>query len=105
MRKGYGKDAAEKGYRQLSARPWAKQEVLDVIGYLQNKIEKRSGMQKFLLIRDALIFSLLWETKSRGNNASMWRLENFRLPTGERMLAFDLEKLLPITLHALVPAS
>lgn len=82
LRKGYGKDAAEKGYRQTSAKPWKLTEVMDVLAYLERKLAKATGMVKLLLLRDALIFALLWQTKSRGNNAGMWRLENLRLPTG-----------------------
>lgn len=82
LRKGYAKAAAEKGYRQLSARPWTKQEVTNVLDYLQRRTAKATGVPKLLLMRDALVFTLLWQTKSRGNNAGMWRLENLRLPTG-----------------------
>ena len=95
LRKGYGKDAAEKGYRQLSARPWTQQEVADVLDHLQRKIDKATGMPRLLLMRDALLFTLLWQTKSRGNNAGMWRLENLRLPTGEINMSQKCLLLLP----------
>ncbi len=82
LKKGYSKVAGENGYKQLSAKPWTKQEVTDVLVHLRRKAEKASGMARLLYLRDALIFVLLWQTKSRGNNAGMWRLENLRLPTG-----------------------
>jgi hypothetical protein len=82
LRKGYSKNATEMGYKQMSAQPWTKQEVIAVVEHLERKIVKTSGMPKLLWMRDALLFALLWQTKSRGINAGSWRLENLRLPTG-----------------------
>ena len=87
LRKGYGNDAKEKGYRQRSARPWTHAEMKQIMSHMEEQLAKwRDGTQHLLHMRDALILALLWQTQSRGNNAGTWRLENLRLPTGRKLV-------------------
>lgn len=45
-------------------------------------------MQALLLIRDATILCLLWETHSRGDNAGKWRVANLLTAAGEHTTPF-----------------
>lgn len=82
FRKGYAKCAREQGYRQTSAKPWEESDVLQVLAFLNGRIAKSTCIEAMLLLRDGFLFSVLWQTKSRGINAGAWRLDNIKLPTG-----------------------
>ena len=82
FRKGYVKFAAEQGYKQRSAMPWTEVEMQAVLHHLETQLIGLKGMPAALLARDAFLFAVLWQTKSRGCNAGVWRLENLKLPAG-----------------------
>ena len=82
LQRGYAKDCREKGFLQLSARPWTEAELIEVMKYLEATIANISGIKQLLLYRDGLILSILWTTGCRGANAGSFRLENVRLPKG-----------------------
>ena len=85
LRKGQANDFKEKGYRQKAATPWTEAEMQTIMKHMEEQLATcKSGMERLLVLRDALILALLWQTPSRGSNAGMWRLENIRLPTGMR---------------------
>ena len=89
FRKGYVKFAAEQGYKQRSAMPWTEPEVHAVLHHLDKQLIGLEGMPAALLARDGFLFAVLWQTKSRGCNAGVWRLENLKLPAGKTMTAPD----------------
>ena len=62
--------------------PWTEQEVLAVLAHLDRQLAGLEGMPAALLARDGFLFAILWQTKSRGCNAGMWRLDNLKLPAG-----------------------
>ena len=80
FKKGYVKFAAEQGYKQRSAMPWTEGEMQAVLHHLETQLTGLQGMGAALLARDAFLFAVLWQTKSRGCNAGMWRLKNLKLP-------------------------
>ena len=44
--------------------------------------------QKLLVLRDGMLFSLLWQSCLRGFNAGSLRLDNITLPTGESAMPY-----------------
>ena len=82
FRQGYAKFAAEQGYQQVSALPWQEGEVIGVLQHLSKQLLQAKGIQAVLLARDAFLFSVLWQSKSRGVNAGAWRVENVKLMSG-----------------------
>ena len=82
FRQGYAKFAAEQGYQQVSARPWQEHEVVGVLHHISRQLQQARGIQAVLLARDAFLFSVLWQSKSRGVNAGAWRVENVKLMSG-----------------------
>ena len=53
-----------------------------VLQHLDEQLVGLEGMPAALLARDGFLFAVLWQTKSRGCNAGVWRLENLKLPAG-----------------------
>ena len=82
FRQCYAKFAAEQGYEQASALPWQEGEVTGVPQCLSKRLLQARGIQAVLLARDAFLFSVLWQSKSRGVNAGAWRVENVKLMSG-----------------------
>ena len=82
FRQGYAKFAVEQGYQQTSARPWQECEVVGVLQHISRQLLQARGIQAVLLARDAFLFSVLWQSKSRGVNAGAWRVENVKLTSG-----------------------
>ena len=52
--------------------------------------------QHLLVVRDGLLFGILWQTCYRGSNAGGVRLDNILLPTGDSALAYLVPNKLPI---------
>ena len=50
--------------------------------------EQAEGVEQLLLLRDGLLFSLLWQTSFRGCNAGSIRLDNIALPIGSNAVAY-----------------
>ena len=90
FKKGYSKHAAEVGYKQVSAQPWSLAELMSALQYLRIELEHSQGIPATLLARDGFLLSVFWQTKSRGSNAGTWRLENLKLPTGDKSLHLPL---------------
>ena len=79
FKQGYAKFVAEQGYQQVSARPWQESEVVGVLQHLSRQLLQARGIQAVLKGRDAFLFFVLWQSKSRGVNAGAWRVENVKL--------------------------
>ena len=83
MLKGYCNHAAELGYKKLGAVPLSEEEMRRLLCNMLQQLSTASGTEQLLLIRDGLLFSLLWQTCFRGFNAGGIRLSNIYMPTGE----------------------
>ena len=83
LKQGYAQAAKKLGVRALAAKPWTVADVTALMMHLQSRLLVTGGMTHLLLLRDALILALLWNTQSRGANAGAWRLSNLKLPSGK----------------------
>ena len=79
FRQGNAKFVAEQGYQQVSARLWQESEVVEVMQHPSRQLLQAKGIQAVMLARDAFLFFVLWQSKSRGVNARAWRVENVKL--------------------------
>jgi len=63
FKKGY-KNAAEQGYKQMSARPWLESEVITVLQHIEHQLKQRSGMIAALLAQPALFWLYFGKPKA-----------------------------------------
>ena len=96
MLKGYANHATELGYQKKGAVPLTQPEMHTMLSSMFQLLLKTTDQaQKLLLVRDGLLFSILWQTCYRGFNAGGVRLENIVLPTGGSAMAFLVPNKLP----------
>ena len=78
IEKGYKNKRARQGIKPKAANPWTHQDVTNFLDYAhqQGTSEQLTSLQLLLLIRDAFIIAVQWETCSRTDNACGWRLAN-----------------------------
>ena len=89
MLKGYANQAADQGYCKKGAVPLTEAEMHLLLSSMEQQYHSCTDQsQRLLLLRDALPFSLLWQTCFRGFNAGALRLENIVLPTGGSAVAY-----------------
>ena len=88
MLKGYSNQAAELGYRKLGAVPLSEDEMCRLLRNMLQQLSTAAGSEQLLLIRDGLLFNLLWQSCFRGFNTGSVRLSNITLPTGESALPY-----------------
>ena len=88
--KGYNNHAAELGYQRKGAIPLTEPEMLCLLQSMATTCSNSNTdqHQQLLLLRDGMLFSLLWQSCFRGFNAGAMRLENIVLPTGESALPY-----------------
>lgn len=89
MLKGYGNQATQLGYQKKGAVPLSQAEMHLLLSSMEQQYHSTTdSAQLLLLTRDALLFSMLWQTCFRGFNAGAVRLDNIVLPTGGSALPF-----------------
>ena len=66
---GYHNQAAELGYQKTGAVPLEEPEMLQLLERICSDLTLAPLQEQLLLIRDGLVFSLLWQTCFRGFNA------------------------------------
>jgi len=89
MLRGDSNHAAEAGYERRGAVPLTEAEMHLLLSSMYNKFSSRTdSIQQLLMLRDGLLFGLLWQTCFRGFNAGGVRLGNIVLPTGGNAVAF-----------------
>ncbi|KAL0036933.1 hypothetical protein WJX77_005762 [Trebouxia sp. C0004] len=93
MTKGYHNQAAELGYQKRGAVPLEETEMLQLLERMCSDLTAAPLQEQLLLIRDGLVFSLLWQTCFRGFNVGGVRLDNLVLPTGGCALPYLLPQL------------
>ncbi|KAL0020901.1 hypothetical protein WJX77_008863 [Trebouxia sp. C0004] len=93
MIKGYHNQAAELGYQKRGAVPLEDTEMLQLLEHMCSDLTAAPLQEQLLLVRDGLVFSLLWQTCFRGFNAGGVRLDNLVLPTGGSALPYLLPQL------------
>ena len=88
--KGYNNHAAELGYQRKGAVPLTDSEMLCLLQSMATTCSNSNTdqHQQLLLLRDGMLFSLLWQSCFRGFNAGALRLENILLPTGESAVPY-----------------
>ena len=88
--KGYSNHATELGYQRKGAVPLTKPKMLCLLQSMATTCSSSNTdqHQQLLLLRDGMLFSLLWQSYFRGFNAGALRLENIVLPTGESALPY-----------------
>ena len=86
--KGYMQYAAELGYQKRGAVPLEQPEMMHLLQRLYHQQQTLTGKEQLLLLRDGVIFSLLWQSCFRGFNAGGMRLQNIVLPTGGTAIPF-----------------
>ena len=83
MLTGYTNHAAELGYQNNGALPLSEAETQALLGSMYHTQTRMTcPCELLLLLRDGLLFSLLWQTCFRRFNAGGLRLGNITLPTG-----------------------
>lgn len=93
MTKGYKYDAASKGYEQRAAEPIYSDKIKAMLEFLMLKQQMLPSKDKLLLIGDALLISMLWQSCFRGFNVGELRLENIRTPTNSPTIPFIIPQL------------
>ncbi len=90
MLKGYGNHATQLGYQKKGAVPLTEAEMqLLLQSMLQTCNSSRTDPhQQMILLRDGMLFSLLWQSCLRGFNAGALRLDNIVLPTGANAVPY-----------------
>ena len=90
--KGYNSHAAELGYQSwgISAVPLTEPEMLCLLQSMATTCSNSNTdqHQQLFLLRDGMLFSLLWQSRFRGFNAGALRLENIVLSTGESAVPY-----------------
>ena len=87
MLKGYANHAASLGYQRKGAVPLTEAEMRTMLSNMMKMLDQTASHTQLLLLRDGLLFSLLWQTSFRGSNAGSIRLDNLLLPTGENAVS------------------
>ena len=89
MLRGYVNQAADQGYCKKGAVPLTEAEMHLLLSSMEQQYHSMADQaQMLLLLRDAMIFSLLWQSCFRGFNAGAMRLANIVLPTGGSALPY-----------------
>ena len=89
MVKGYSNHATDLGYQKRGAEPLSEAQMHTLLESMHRSSHSNMEQHQLLLVlRDGLLFSLLWQTCFRGNNAGALRLDNIQLPTGESALPY-----------------
>ena len=82
MLKGYNNQAAELGYQKKGAVPLTEAEMHLLLSSMEQQFQSMTDQaQLSLLLRNALLFSMLWQFCFRGFNAGAIWLCNIVLPT------------------------
>ncbi len=77
------------GYEKKGAAPLTQPEMHTMLNSMFQLLFKITDQaQQLLLVRDGLLFSILWQTCYRGFNAGGVRLENIVLPTWGNAVAY-----------------
>ena len=89
MAKGYNNYATDLGYQKKGAEPLTEAEMHTLLESMHRTCSSNMDQHQLLLVlRDGLLFSLLWQTCFRGSNAGALRLDNIRLPTRESAVPY-----------------
>ena len=89
MLKGYNNQAADLGYQKKGAVPLTEAEMHLLLSSMAQQFHSTTDQaQLSLLLRDALLFSMLWQSCFRGFNAGAVGLCNIVLPTGGSALPY-----------------
>ena len=89
MAKGYSNHATDLGYQKKGAEPLSEAQMHILLESMYRSCNSNMEQHQLLLVlRDGLLFSLLWQTCFRGNNAGSLRLDNIQLPTGETAVPY-----------------
>ena len=93
MLKGYANHATELGYQKRGAVPLTQAEMHTLLSSMHQMLNNTTDQaQQLLLVRDGLLFSILWQTCYGGFNAGGVRLENIVLPTGGNAVPYLVPK-------------
>ena len=93
MLKGYANHATELGYQKRGAVPLTQAEMHTLLSSMHQMLNNTTDQaQQLLLVRDGLLFSILWQTCYRGFSAGGVRLENIVLPTGGNAVPYLVPK-------------
>jgi len=96
MLKGYANHATELGYQKRGAVPLTQAEMHTLLSSMHQMLNNTTDQaQQLLLVRDGLLFSILWQTCYGGFNAGGVRLENIVLPTGGNAVPYLVPNKLP----------
>ena len=102
MLKGYANHATELGYQKKGEVPLTQAEMHALLNQMLSSTTDTA--QQLLLVRDGLLFSILWQTRYRAFNAGGVRLANTVLPTGGNAVPYLVpNKLQPGAILHLVP--
>ena len=94
MLKGYANQAADEGYCKKGAVPLTEAEMHLLLSSMEQQYHSCTDQsQRLLLLRDALLFSLLWQTCFRGFDAGALRLINIVVQTGGSAVAYPVPAL------------
>ena len=87
---GYNNHATQLGYQKKGAVPSTEAEMQLLLQSLATTCSNSDtdAHERLLLLRDGMLFSLLWQLCFRGFNAGSLRLDNIALPTGESALPY-----------------
>ena len=92
MLKGHGNHAMQLGYQKKGAVPLTEAEMQLLLQSMHRACTSTSTstdpQQQLLLLRDGMLFSLLWQSCFRGFNAGALRLDNIVLPIGENAVPY-----------------
>ncbi|DBB13186.1 TPA: hypothetical protein ACH3X3_004934 [Trebouxia sp. C0006] len=89
MLKGYGNHATQLGYQKIWAVPLTEAAMKLLLQSMHETCNSSSTYphQQMLLLRDGMLFSLLWQSCVRGFNADALRLDSVVLPIGENAIS------------------
>ena len=89
MTKGYSNHATQLGYQKKGAVPLTEAEMHTLLESMHRSCSSiRDQHQLLLVLRDGMLFSMLWQSCFRGFNAGALRLDNIMLPTGGSAVPF-----------------
>ena len=107
MLKGYSNHANQLGYQKKVAVPLTEGEMQRLLHSMANICNNSNPdqHQHLLLLRDGMLFSLLWQSCFRGLNAGAVRLENVLLPAGDSAVPYLVPtlKLEPFCIYCQTP--
>lgn len=79
---GYLNYTKQQNLKPRAATPWTQEEVNELLAYIDKQCVTAEGLELVFHLRDAFIYSVMWETQSRAANAGAWEYDQLTTSSG-----------------------